>query len=170
MGGEKSPPFLFIMKNIALILSFVLAFAVLFFFLGVAIAGAKNNPWQAYINIPALHLKTNVTMNVDAGPAFWPVTGRPGEGDTIAIAGHRTTHTRPFYGLNKLKHGNRIYIRYNGKMYAYVVTGRKILSVNHMHIGNAIGHERLLLSACSRPDGTPTSASWRIVVYALPAR
>jgi len=159
-----------ILKDILAVLGFVLALAAVFFFLGVSIANAKDNPWRAQINIPAIHLKTAVTMNVDAGPAFWPVTGRPGGGDTIAIAGHRTTHTRPFYSLNKLKHGNRIYIRYNGKMHAYVVTGRKILSVNHMHIGNAIGHERLLLTACSRPDGTPTSASWRIVVYALPAR
>lgn len=122
----------------------------------------------ATINIPKLHLHTQIAPHIDQGPAFWPVTGRPGGGDTIAIAGHRTTHTRPFTYLNTLQRGDKIYLRYEGKRFAYVVTSRRIVSANNLHIGDAIGHERLLLSACSRSDGTPTSASWRIVVYALP--
>lgn len=168
MGGEKSPPFSVIMITMRRILLLSLFLALVL--VSPASSKQKPNPWRAFINIPTLHLKTAVTMNVDAGPAFWPVTGRPGGGDTIAIAGHRTTHTRPFTHLNRLRHGDRIYIRYNGKVHAYEVTGYRVLSVRHMHIANAIGHERLLLTACSRPDGTPTSASWRIVVYALPVR
>jgi sortase A len=122
----------------------------------------------ATINIPAIHVHEQVTANLDAGPAWWTVTGRPGGGDTVAIAGHRTTHTRPFHDLDKLKPGDRIYVRWSGRSRAYVVTSRRVVSVHNLHIGDAVGHERLVLTACARRDGTPTSASWRIVVYALP--
>lgn len=123
----------------------------------------------ASISIPAIHLRENVTTNLDAGPA-WNPTGRPGGGDTIAIAGHRTTHTRPFHDLWQLQRGDRINVRYGTHTYRYVVTSRAIVSAANMHIADSVGHERLLLTACARRDGSPTSASWRIVIHALPAR
>lgn len=122
----------------------------------------------ASIVIPAIGVREKVTLNLNAGPAWWPVTGRPGGGDTIAVAGHRTTHTRPFHDLDKLVPGNKIYVRWGTRTHAYVVTSRRVVSVNNLHIGDAVGHERLLLTACARRDGSPTSASYRIVVYALP--
>ncbi len=121
-------------------------------------------PTTALINIPRLDLKARIGTSLNNGPAWWPVTGRPGGGDTIAIAGHRTTHTRPFYWLERLRPGSSIYIRWAGRMHAYRVTGRRILSAKHLHIGDARGHEVLLLSACN-PRG---SARQRIVVYARP--
>jgi LPXTG-site transpeptidase (sortase) family protein len=120
------------------------------------------------INIPAIHVRDRVTMNVNAGPAWWPTTGRPGGGDTVAIAGHRTTHTRPFHDLDKLKAGDRIYVRYGGRVHAYVMTSRRVLSGDNLHIADGVGHERLILTACARRDGSPTSLSYRIVIYALP--
>jgi LPXTG-site transpeptidase (sortase) family protein len=120
--------------------------------------------WPTLINIPRLHLKAKIGTSLDEGPAWWPVTGRPGGGDTVAVAGHRTTHTRPFYWLDRLRTGDSIYIRWRGRMYGYRVSGRRILSAKHVHIGDARGHEVLLLSACT-PRG---SARQRIVVYAWP--
>lgn len=116
------------------------------------------------INIPRLRLKTTIGLSLNRGPAWWPVTGRPGGGDTIAIAGHRTTYTRPFYSLDKLRPGDSIYVRWAGRVHAYRVSGRRILSSKQLHIGDARGHELLLLSAC-HPRG---SARQRIVVYAWP--
>jgi sortase A len=116
------------------------------------------------ISISRLHLKATIGTDVDDGPAWWPVTGRPGGGDTIAIAGHRTTHTRPFYWLDRLHPGDAIYVRWGGRMHAYEVSGRRILSAKNLHIADARGHEVLLLSACT-PRG---SARQRIVVYAWP--
>jgi LPXTG-site transpeptidase (sortase) family protein len=116
------------------------------------------------INIPRLHLKASIGGDLDEGPAWWPVTGRPGGGDTVAIAGHRTTHTRPFYWLDRLEPGDSIYVRWAGRMHAYRVSGRRILSAKQLHIADARGHEILLLSACT-PRG---SARQRIVVYAWP--
>jgi LPXTG-site transpeptidase (sortase) family protein len=123
---------------------------------------ASNLP--PLLNIPKLHLRAKIGTSLDMGPAWWPVTGRPGEGDTIAVAGHRTTHTRPFYWLDRLQTGDAIYIRWHGQTHAYRVSGRRILSAERLHIADARGHEVLLLSACT-PRG---SARQRIVVYARP--
>ena len=121
-------------------------------------------PATALLNIPRLDLKARIGTSLNKGPAWWPVTGRPGGGDTVAIAGHRTTHSRPFYWLDRLRPGNSVYIRWAGRMHPYKVTGTRILSAKQLHIGDARGHEVLLLSACT-PRG---SARQRIVVYARP--
>jgi LPXTG-site transpeptidase (sortase) family protein len=117
------------------------------------------------ISIPRLRLKAEIGTDLDRGPAWWPITGRPGGRDTVAIAGHRTTHTRPFYWLERIQPGDRIYVRWQGRVHAYRMSGRRIVSAKNMHIGDARGHELLLLTACT-PRG---SARQRIVVYAWPA-
>jgi len=116
------------------------------------------------ISIPRLGLDTRITWNVDAGPAWWKVTGRPGGGDTIAVAGHRITHTHPFYYLDRLRTGDRVYVNWQGLRHVYRVTGHRIFPSTAMHIADARGHEVLLLSACT-PRG---SAAYRLVVYARP--
>jgi sortase A len=118
----------------------------------------------ARINIPHLHLKVEVGRSVDAGPAWWPVTGRPGGGDTIAIAGHRTTHTHPFLDLDLLQPGDVIYVRWQGAAHRYVVSGRRIVSNQQRHIADAQGYELLILSTCT-PKG---SSRQRLLVYAQP--
>jgi sortase A len=118
----------------------------------------------ARIAIPRLHLKFEVGNSLEGGPAWWPVTGRPGGGDTVAIAGHRTTHTHPFLDLDRLEPGNAIYLRWEGVTYRYSVSGRRILSNRQRHIGDARGREVLILTTCT-PKG---SARQRLVVYALP--
>ena len=124
---------------------------------------ARSNS-VARINIPRLHLKVPIGTSLNKGPAWWPITGRPGGGDTVAVAGHRTTYTRPFYWLERLQPGDLIYIRWRGGSHAYRMSGRRILSAKNLHIADARGHELLLLSACT-PRG---SARQRIVVYAWP--
>jgi sortase A len=116
------------------------------------------------IRIPRLRLEAGIGSDLNQGPIWWPVTGRPGGGDTIAIAGHRTTYTRPFNELDRLRPGDSIDIRWNGRMHRYQVSGTRILSAKQLHIADARGHEILLLSAC-HPKG---SARQRIVVYAWP--
>lgn len=101
---------------------------------------------------------------LSSGPAWWPVTGRPGGGDTVAIAGHRTTHTHPFYYLDRMRLGDRIYVTYHGHAYRYRVVGSSVIPATDEHIADAVGHERLLLSACT-PRG---SAAFRLVVDARP--
>jgi LPXTG-site transpeptidase (sortase) family protein len=119
------------------------------------------------LRIARLHLKSRIfgSAQLDRGPAWWPITGRPGGGDTIAVAGHRTTHTRPFYFLERLRPGDRITIAYQGLTYVYRVSRSRVVSSENLHIADAVGHERLLLTACT-PRG---SAQFRLVVEALPA-
>jgi sortase A len=116
------------------------------------------------IRIPRLGLQAGIGSDLNQGPIWWPVTGRPGGGDTIAIAGHRTTYSRPFNELDRLRPGDSIQVRWNGRMHTYRVSGTRILSARQLHIADARGHEVLLLSAC-HPKG---SARQRIVVYAWP--
>lgn len=125
---------------------------------------AKTGP--ASISIPRLHLESRVfpADRLDSGPAWWPVTGRPGGGDTVAVAGHRTTHTHPFYYLDRLRPGDVITITFRGRLYRYRVATRRVLPATDLHMADAVGHERLLLSACT-PRG---SAAFRLVVEALP--
>ena len=116
--------------------------------------------------MPRLHLKSRIfdSAHLNRGPAWWPITGRPGGGDTIAIAGHRTTHSRPFYFLERVQRGDRIHVVYRGRIYVYRVSRSRVFSSANLHIADAVGHERLLLSACT-PRG---SAEFRLVVEALP--
>jgi len=120
------------------------------------------------LGIPRLHLKSRIfaSSQLDRGPAWWPITGRPAGGDTIAIAGHRTTHSRPFYFLERLRHGDRIRVSYLGRTYVYRVSRSRVRSSGNLHIADAVGYERLLLTACT-PRG---SAQFRLVVEALPWR
>ena len=74
------------------------------------------------------------------------------------------THSRPFYFLERLQHGDRIHIAYRGRNYVYRVARSRVLSSANLHIADAVGHERVLLSACT-PRG---SAEFRLVVEALP--
>jgi LPXTG-site transpeptidase (sortase) family protein len=125
-------------------------------------------PGPSRISIPRLHLKSQVfpAAELDLGPSWWPVTGRPGGGDTVAIAGHRTTHTHPFYYLERLRRDDVVYVTYRGRAYRYRVTGSRVIPSTHLHIADAVGHERLLLTACT-PRG---SAAFRLVVEARPTR
>ncbi len=133
-----------------------------------AAADTSSQPVRAegppLLTIPRLDLSVAIGTDLRRGPVFWPITGRPGGGDTIAVAGHRTTYTRPFYWLERMRSGDAISIRFAGRVYTYRVSGRRVLSAKNLHIGDARGHEVLLLSACT-PRG---SARQRIVVYAYP--
>jgi LPXTG-site transpeptidase (sortase) family protein len=121
----------------------------------------------ARISIPRLHLRSRVfpAAELDLGPSWWPVTGRPGGGDTVAIAGHRTTHTHPFYYLERLRGGDVVYVTFRGRAYRYRVTRSWVIPSTNLHIADAVGHERLLLTACT-PRG---SAAFRLVVEARPS-
>jgi sortase A len=129
-------------------------------------ASRQRVPGPPLLTIPRLGLEAGIGRSLNQGPIWWPVTGRPGGGDTIAIAGHRTTHTRPFNELDRLRPGDSIQVRWNGRLHDYRVSGTRILSAKQLHIADARGHEILLLSAC-HPKG---SARQRIVVYAWPHR
>jgi sortase A len=102
------------------------------------------------------------TGDLERGPAHYAGTALPGEGRTVAIAGHRTTYLAPFRNLNELHRGDRIVLQMPYGSFTYVVQGQRIVSPNAWWITRNVGYDRLVLSACN----PLYSASQRIAVFA----
>jgi sortase A len=102
------------------------------------------------------------TGDLERGPGHYASTGFPGEGRTIAIAGHRTTYLAPFRNLNELHRGDRIELQMPYAKFTYVVQAQRIVLPNAWWITRNVGYERLVLSACN----PLYSASQRIAVFA----
>src|SRR6476646_323003 len=112
-------------------------------------AGASAGAPAARLIVPKLHLNVPVGRIVDAGPAFYPGSGRPGQPYTIAIAGHRTTHTRPFWSLDQVARGDKIVIVWHGRPHPYTVTSTRVVAPSDWSAAEDLGHERLILSTCT---------------------
>jgi sortase (surface protein transpeptidase) len=127
--------------------------------LAVAVAGlawagpaaASTSASAVTLYIPRIGLFTEVnTRSLDLGPMAYFA-----DADTLAIAGHRTTHSRPFYNLDRLRKGDLV----------------RALGINY-HVTKKIvvrpwetwplNHDGIVLSACT-PRG---SAAYRLVVIA----
>jgi sortase A len=97
------------------------------------------------------------------GPGHYPGTSFPGEGGTVAIAGHRTTYGAPFRTIDKLRAGQHIVLKMPYAELDYKVEKTQIVTPDATWITNRVkGAERLVLSACH----PLYSASKRIVVFA----
>ena len=97
------------------------------------------------------------------GPGHYPATSFPGEGGTVAIAGHRTTYGAPFRTIDKLKAGQHIEIEMPYGTLEYKVEKKQIVAPDATWITNRVkGAERLVLSACH----PLYSASQRVVIFA----
>jgi sortase A len=136
----------------------------------VALSGAsgtaRGSVGGAELIIPRLHLDASVGSSLAVGPAFYPRTARPGTAATIAIAGHRTTHTHPFWALDELRKDDRIVVVWHGQRHAYRVTDTEVVAPTDWAAVRDVGHERLILSTC-----TPRfSAAERLLVVALPVK
>jgi sortase A len=83
-------------------------------------------------------------------------------GQTVAIAGHRTTYLAPFRFINELKPGDRIFITMRYAKFTYVVQYLRIVKPSDVWVINDVGYERLVLSACN----PIYSAAQRIIVFA----
>jgi LPXTG-site transpeptidase (sortase) family protein len=87
----------------------------------------------------------------------------PGEGGTVAIAGHRTTYGAPFRTIDKLDRGDRIVLKMPYGTLEYRVEKTQVVDNDATWITRAVSRgERLVLSACH----PLYSASQRIVAFA----
>ena len=120
------------------------------------------------IEFPSLHASYGVvqgtdTASLEEGPGHYPATAFPGiPGDTVAIAGHRTTYLAPFRYLNELKSGDLIVVTMPYARFTYRVQMQRIVTPTSLWITANKGYERLVLSACN----PLYSASQRIAVFA----
>jgi sortase A len=120
-----------------------------------------------HINIPKIGARYTVVQGTDElslekGPGHYPGTALPGMGQTVAIAGHRTTYLAPFKRINELVPGNRIVLTMPYGRFTYIVQYHKIVLPTALWVTHNVGYDRLVLSACN----PLYSAAQRIIVFA----
>lgn len=119
------------------------------------------------ITIPSIGASYLVVQGTDQGslekgPGHYPSTALPGLGQTVAIAGHRTTYLAPFRHIDALRPGDQIVVRMPYGRFVYTVQYHRIVSPTAWWVTRDVGYERLVLSACN----PLYSAAQRIVVFA----
>jgi sortase A len=97
---------------------------------------------------------------IDRGPAHWPGTAMPGGWGNVVVAGHRTTHTRPFLDLDLLDPGDEIVLR-TDRAYTYRVTSSTVVDANETWIVDQHPGRTVTLFTC-HPKG---SEQHRLVVF-----
>jgi sortase A len=102
------------------------------------------------------------TSSLEKGPGHYPGTAFPGLGQTVAIAGHRTTYLAPFRHIDSLRAGDKIVLRMPYARFTYVVQYQKIVLPTALWVISNVGYDRLVLSACN----PLYSAAQRIIVFA----
>jgi sortase A len=120
------------------------------------------------IRIPKIGRHDAIVQGTDTdslrkGPGHYPATNFPGQGGTVAIAGHRTTYGAPFNAIDKLGPGDEIVLDMPYGKFTYAVKNTKIVDPSDLAVVDRVpGPEQLVLSACH----PLYSASQRIIVFA----
>jgi sortase A len=97
------------------------------------------------------------------GPGHYPKTALPGQGGTVAVAGHRTTYGAPFRPVDKLERGDEIVMDMPYGRLTYEVEKTQVVEPTALWVTDRVpGRERLVLSACE----PLYSAAKRIIVFA----
>lgn len=133
--------------------------------------GLRNGDPVGRIELPALDRRYVLVEGTGAGPlrrgpGHYPASALPGEGRTVAIAGHRTTYLAPFRTIDRLEPADRIVVRMPYGRFEYRVERTRIVEPTAVWVTRDVGRERLVLTACH----PLYSARQRIVVFARLAR
>jgi sortase A len=108
-------------------------------------------------------LHEGVTLTaIDKGPSHWPGTALPGQLGNVVVAGHRVTHTRPFYDLDRLRPGDPlVFTLAGGGRFTYRLTSLETVTPNTMRIVTQTPAYTATLFACHPKH----SARERIVAH-----
>jgi sortase A len=91
-------------------------------------------------------------------PETWP-----GEKGRVVVSGHRTTHGAPFYHVDQLDRGDKIFVDTKWGDFVYVVTEQQAVLPSDPNIVIEKDDEaELVLTTCN----PPYSASQRLITYA----
>ncbi|MEN8235238.1 MAG: class E sortase [Actinomycetota bacterium] len=122
----------------------------------------------SHIRIPSIgvdeSIRSGISLSViDKGVAHWSGTSMPGDLGNVVLAGHRTTHSRPFWSLDKLDTGDLVYLTdASGFDVMYKVANSFVVDPDDLWISYDFGEPMVTMFAC-HPRG---SARYRIVVQA----
>jgi sortase A len=97
------------------------------------------------------------------GPGHYPGTSLPGAEGNMGIAGHRTTYARPFWALDRLEAGDRIYVDTRGGRFIYRVEWARVVDPNQVEVLDPTSAPSLTLTTCH----PKFSAAQRLVVRAV---
>ncbi len=86
----------------------------------------------------------------------------PGQGETVGIAGHRTTYGAPFNRMDELERGDEIRLDMPYATFTYEIQEVEIVDPSEISVVENVGYERLVLSACH----PLYSAAQRIITFA----
>jgi sortase A len=108
--------------------------------------------------IPRLGVNEKMYMGItdrefDIGVGKWPGTPRAGEMGNLVIGGHRTSGTRPFYNVDKLRRGDIITVVEGKRRVRYKVTNKMIVKPTAMWITKQSTDSTLTLFSC-HPKGS----------------
>ena len=123
---------------------------------------------ESRLRIPAIGVDEIVRSGIaipviNQGVAHWAGTSEPGGPGNVVLAGHRTTHSRPFWDLDRLTEGDLVYLEDGaGFDVMYRVSRTMIVDPEDLWISYDFGKPMVTLFAC-HPRG---SARHRIVVQA----
>ena len=118
------------------------------------------------IVIPRINLDHPIFEGVDEtvihwGPGHWPGSAMPGKVGNSVFAGHRVTHTRPFYDIDLLNPGDDIIVHTADGTFTYRITGHQIVSAKDTWIVNPTPTATITIFACHPKH----SAAQRYVVH-----
>jgi sortase A len=127
----------------------------------------KQNQGIGFIRIPAIDGEYALIEGVDlselqAGPGRYSSAALPGQGETVAVAGHRTTYLAPFRHIDELEGGDEVEIEMPYAVFTYSVERAKVVEPTDLEVVRPVGRERLVLTACHPLH----SAAQRYVVFA----
>jgi len=129
---------------------------------------AKKYKKIGTLSISRLKVSSPIYMGItddvfDKGIGQWPGSARPGTRGNLVLGGHRTSGTRPFHNIDKLRRGDIISISVGSKRYKYLVTGYSIVKPTAISITKQTPTATLTMFSC-HPKGKITS---RYVVRAV---
>jgi sortase A len=107
-----------------------------------------------------LHQGMSLTA-INRGPSHWPGTAGPGQMGNMVIAGHRTTYSRPFYDLDRVRAGDEMIVTFKGDTHVYQAVRTEIVDDDAVWIADQTYEFTATTFAC-HPKG---SARQRIVVF-----
>ena len=118
------------------------------------------------IEIPKLGLikpmYDGVTLTVlDQGPGHWTGTAMPGQMGNVVVAGHRTSHDRPFRNIDQLIAGDEVIFTTPDGRFVYQVTSTEAVAPTAVEIIDQTTAFTATLFAC-HPVG---STKQRLVVH-----
>jgi len=127
-----------------------------------------NQLYIPKIGVLAPILDGKDSQTVDKGLWRRPLSSTPGQQSNTVIVGHRFTYNhsivQPFYHLDKLEAGDKIYILWNGQKHVYTVSDKKIVKNTQVSVEAPTKNEQLTLYTCT-PIWNPVD---RLVITALP--